>query len=579
MCGIAGAVGNVDVGIVDAMVAALNHRGPDQKGTATIGSVSLGTARLAVVDPAGGSQPIFNENRSLCLVFNGEIYNHVELRAELSKKGHRFRTASDTEVILHLYEVYGEHCVDHLRGMFSFAIASKDKVFLARDRLGIKPLYVSQVRSANALLFGSEIKALLALPMVPVKLDEVAVMDWAILGQPAGSRTFFEGIRLLGPGETLTIEVSSPLATLCPEKYFKLEYRRDDAMTMAMAEELTLSTLAEAVDLHSRSDDGRLGVVLSGGLDSTLLALLAADGRDGQIKTYTVADHPRHPDVGQAQHVADLIGTDHRTLIVDSEAFLAAIPGFVATEETPSDMSDLPHYIMNREIAKDTKVCLNGEGADELFGGYMEYFDRSHKVAGFMQRIETAKGYGASLSAEAAAYVAPILESGSYESYLTRLFEYSCGDQLDRSHLHRVDKLGMAFGLENRVPFLDNKMLELATSIPIDHLVSRELGIRKHVLRRVLVKQFGVQMLDVALREKLTFPSASGRFMVELEDLCRRYVPADFVSRHRLGAVVNNLVKLVCFDLFVEIFIEHRGNASAVGSFSDFLRTKYGQSA
>lgn len=578
MCGIAGVVGSADAVITEAMVAALNHRGPDQKGTAAIGSISLGTARLAIVDPAGGSQPVFNEDRSLCLVFNGEIYNHVELREQLSAKGHRFRTASDTEVIIHLYEAYGEHCVDHLRGMFSFAIASEDKLFLARDRVGIKPLYVCQVQGANVLLFSSEIKALLALPMVPVKLDEVAVMDWAILGQPAGSRTFFEGIRLLGPGEKLTVEVLNPLAALRPEKYFKLDYQRDESMTMEMAEELTLSTLTEAVELHSRTDDGKLGIVLSGGLDSTLLALLAVPGREGQVKTYTVADHPQHPDVGQARYVADFLQTDHRTLIVSSEEFLGAIPSFVATEETPSDMSDLPHFIMNREIAKDTKVCLNGEGADELFGGYMEYVDRSHKVAGFKQRMASAKSHGASLSVEAAAYVAPILDDGPYPNYLASLFEYSCADQLDRSHLHRVDKLGMAFGLENRVPFLDNKVLDLVTAMPIDHLVNRELGIRKHVLRRILIKKYGVQMLDIALREKLTFPSASGRFMVELNDLCRKYVPADFVSRHRLGAVVNNLVKLVCFDLFVEIFVEHRGNASAVGSFSEFLKRKYKQS-
>jgi asparagine synthetase B (glutamine-hydrolysing) len=183
---------------------------------------------------------------------------------------------------------------------------------------------------------------------------------------------------------------------------------------------------------------------------------------------------------------------------------------------------------------------------------------------------------GLNVSPEAISYVNPLRSASSYEQYLDRLFAYSCADQLDRAHLHRVDELGMAFGLEVRVPFLDNKVLDVATSIPTRHLVNRNLGIRKHVLRRVLIKHQGASMLDIVLREKLTFPSASAKFMGELKALCLRHVPADFVGDHRLGSIVHDVIRLVSFDLFVEIFIEHRGDAAKVGNFSEFLTRRYG---
>lgn len=538
----------------------------------------MGAARLSIVDPLGGNQPIYNEDRSLCLVFNGEIYNHDELRIKLKVLGHKFATTSDTEVIIHLFEEYGEHCVDHLRGMYCFAITDGRKVFLARDRVGIKPLYYIQLRSHKVMLFSSEIKSLLTVPIVPAKLDDVAVTDWAIIGHSVANRTMFEGIRLLGAGETVWVDAVDPVKELRPHKYFRLEYRRDDSITMEMAEEMALAALTDAIDLHARTTDGNLGIVLSGGLDSTLMALIADSTKQARLRTYTVSDHWGHPDVGQAKFIADTIGSNHRTLVINYNNYLEEIPRFIAVEEVPSDLTDIPHYVMNREIGKETKVCLNGEGADEVFGGYQEFVDRWYKVAGFKERITKADDVGLTLSSEAAAYVDPIISAPSYEKYLDKLFKYSCEDQLDRAHLHRVDKFGMAFSLEIRVPFLDNKVLDIGTSIPIRHLVNSELGIRKHVLRRVLVKKFGGHMVDIALREKLTFPSAGDRFVADLAELCKQYLPVDFAQKHRLGMFTSNVVKLVSFDLFVEIFVKNRGDASKVGSFTQFLESAYSNS-
>ncbi len=576
MCGIAGAVGTQDPTLIGTMVSALEHRGPDHAATVALGPVALGVSRLAIVDPRGGNQPIFNEDRSLCIVFNGEIYNHHELRIQLAAQGHRFFTHADTEVILHLYEQHGPRCVEFLRGMFCFAITDGRTLFLARDRVGIKPLYFTQVRGANAFLFASEIKSLLAVPFVPARIDETAATDWAVIGHPVGTRTLIEGIHLLGPGETLTLDAARPLAEPRPARYFRMPAERVESMSMDEAEDATLAALTDAVHGHSRTSDGRLGLVLSGGLDSTLLALLLGEDTTVRPRTYTVADHRQHPDVEQAESVADFIGSDHRTLIIGSQDFLHAIPQFVATEEMPGDMSAMPRFILNREIARDSKVCISGEGADELFGGYAEFVDRWHKAAGLKERIERAARCGRTLSAAARAYVEPVIRPSFFQEYLENLFKYSREDQLDRDHLHRVDKLGMAFGLENRVPFLDDRVVEVATSIPIRHLVSLKLGIRKHVLRRILIRRYGVQMLDIALREKLTFPSAGGQFMNRLGALCNQHVPDNFARNHRLGRVNGQVVRLVCFDLFEEIFVRHRGNAAAVGSFADFMSDRYG---
>lgn len=575
MCGIAGTVGTVDLSATGAMLAALRHRGPDQEGMVAMGPICLGIARLAIVDPDGGDQPIFNDDRSLCIVFNGEIYNHAALRKQLEAKGHRFFTHSDTEVILRLYEAHGPRCVEMLEGMFCFAITDGRKLFLARDQVGIKPLYYTQVRSANLFLFASEIKALLAVPSVPALLDEVTAADWAVIGHPVGTRTFLSDIHLLGPGETCMLDRDQPMARLQPVRYFGFDRPRDESMSMEAAEAAVLEALSEAVYSHAKTSDGRLGLVLSGGLDSTLLALLLSERKDVRARTYTVANDARHPDVEQARYVADFIGSEHHALILDDDDFLGAIPRFVATEEVPSDMSDMPHYLMSREISRHSKVCINGEGADELFGGYLEFVDQRYKADRFRTRLDRAAAQGLAVSQEAMAYIEPIVSASSYPDYLDRMFVYNRGYQLDRAHLHRVDKLGMAFGLENRVPFLDNRMLDVGTSIPVRHLVNETLGIRKHVLRRILIRRYGVQMLDIALREKLTFPSATGSFADRLGQLCKRHVGQDFIRQHKLGTLDQDVIRLVCFDLFEDIFVKYRGDWTLVGSFPEYLDEKY----
>jgi asparagine synthase (glutamine-hydrolysing) len=572
MCGIAGVVGRSSENITSAMISELNHRGPDQAGVTTMGNVSLGIARLSIVDTAGGMQPIFNENRSMCIVLNGEIYNHNELRQMLIQKGHKFNSSSDTEVILHLYEEYGVECLKYLNGMFAFAITDGDKVFIARDKVGIKPIYYLHKKKEGFFAFASEIKVLVERLGVSPEIDPIAVNDWAVLGHPVDTSTFIKDVKLLQPASYFYFRVSELENTPQSITYFNYGADRDESITIENAEELVYEALVSSILNHSVTEDDRLGLVLSGGLDSTLMAKILSRYRSGQLMTFTVADSKDHPDVEQAEIVAKSIKSLHETYIFSDKDFLAAMPHFVATEEMASDMTDLPHFMMNEFVAKKTKVCLNGEGADEFFGGYREFVDQEQKINLISSRLRRLVEAGGSISSEAQNLITPLFAS-NYEKYLPSIFEYNRQASLDRAHLHRVDKYGMAYGLENRVPFLSNEMISLATKLPLQYLVNKKLGIRKHLLRKVLVNKFGPSMLDIALREKYTFPSSGNGFSARLDSWLKEKIPKEAIVEHPIFRITGDYLKMLSFDLFSEIFI--KGVSYKEINVIDFLLEKY----
>jgi asparagine synthase (glutamine-hydrolysing) len=370
--------------MMDAMV----HRGPDGEGTLFVPPVAAGMRRLSIIDLPGGSQPVWNETQTLATLFNGEIYNFRELRKELENAGHRFRTHSDTEVIVHAYEEWGEHCVRRLRGMFAFAVvemaqgptARATHVFLARDRLGIKPLYYTLVD--RKLFFASEVRALLASRAVPAHLAPGAIPAYLLFGSVCEPSTLVKGVASLSPGHSLRIALDEVPRSMVPTQYWDATSANQTIAVTRGSRESASSTqqvralLKDAVTSHLVADVP-VGVFLSGGIDSTAIAALASESQGG-VQTFTVA----FPDVEfseaeQARRTAQLFGTDHRELMLSDHDMLARFDDALAAFDQPSMDGINTFFVSWAARQAGLKVALSGLGSDELFGGYNSFRARS----------------------------------------------------------------------------------------------------------------------------------------------------------------------------------------------------------
>jgi len=371
MCGICGFAGFRDDERLTRMVRSLVHRGPDDEGRYVENAVSLAMRRLSVIDVAGGRQPIWNEARTVCVVMNGEIYNFQELRNALITKGHRFDTKSDTEVLVHLYEDYGEACVEHLRGMFAFALWDRDRqiLLLARDRLGIKPLFYA--REGGRFWFASEIKALIA-GGVERTVSAQALQQYLTFLYVPSPATIFEGILQLPPGHILTLTRGE----MRIRRYWSLRSDPEAADLGAKeAEERLLAHLKDAIRLHLISDVP-LGVFLSGGMDSSTLVALMRTVSGSRIRTFTIgyggADES-YNELTFARLVAERFGTDHHEEILEPNA-VDLLPRIIQAFDVPfADSSAIPNYLVSQVARRTVTVALAGHGGDELFGGYPRY--------------------------------------------------------------------------------------------------------------------------------------------------------------------------------------------------------------
>ena len=540
MCGIAGLLNfdsnrKADPRLLQRMCDAIAHRGPDDEGFYVNGQVGLGMRRLSIIDVGGGHQPIFNEDRSLCIVFNGEIYNHREIREELIAKGHTYATQTDTESILHLYEEIGVHCVEKLRGMFAFAIWDERKrsLFLARDRVGIKPLFYRL--EGDRLLFASEIKSILQDPAVPRDIDLQALDAYVALSYSMAPRTIFREISQLLPGHFLVWEDGKVRF----ERYWDLYYRPNrKAKVDDLAAEF-LHLLREAVGQHLISDVP-LGAFLSGGIDSTTLVALMSEHMSEPVKTFTIGFGGTvggfEDERPFARLAADRYGTDHHELEVrpNLEGVIEKIvTGF---DEPFADDSSIPTYYISEMTRKHVKVALSGLGGDELMGGYDRYlgFSLSESYAriprwvrrNLFERIiglvpDSSGGtvsqlkrfilpadlppaqryfaYRVLLDAERrAALFSPDvrreIEGAQVEDECARYFHSpNASEPLDRvmyqdvkvylpnDILANTDRMSMAHSLEVRVPFLDHKLMEFCATIPAEWKVR---GLQKKFLLR-----------------------------------------------------------------------------------------------
>ncbi|HXA78390.1 MAG TPA: asparagine synthase (glutamine-hydrolyzing) [Candidatus Acidoferrales bacterium] len=391
MCGICGVIGieSNDAGeiIVRRMMAAMVHRGPDEEGTLLASPVAVGMRRLSIVDLPGGSQPVWNETETLATVYNGEIYNFRELRAELEALGHRFRTHSDTEVVVHAYESWGERSVGRLNGMFAFAVVEMPqgragraaRVFLARDRMGIKPLYYARVGSQ--LLFASEVRALLASGCVSARISSAVIPAYLLFGSVCEPLTLIEGVASLPPAHSMSVPAALPASTPEATRYWDARSAAPKpAPESAAAPGKQVRALLESAVASHLMADVPVGVFLSSGLDSTAIAALASRARTG-IHTFTVAfADAEFSEAEIARRTARRLGTDHRELTLSDQEMIARLDEAIAAFDQPSMDGINTYFVSWAARQAGLKVALSGLGSDEFFGGYSPFRSTS-KVA------------------------------------------------------------------------------------------------------------------------------------------------------------------------------------------------------
>ena len=530
MCGIAGYAGwgaspAASESHLRAMCGAIRHRGPDDEGHHVASSVALGMRRLSVIDPAGGQQPIANEDGSVQVVFNGEIYNHRELHAALVRGGHRLETRSDTETLVHLYEDLGDRMVHRLRGMFAFAIwdARRRRLLLARDRVGIKPLYYWE--SGGGIAFASEVRSLLALDRFQGRLDPRAVAHYLSLGYVPEPLSVFEGVRKLPPGHTLVWEAGRPAALTRYWTPVRDEVRVDEREAVGELRRL----LSESVRYHLESDVP-LGAFLSGGIDSSTVVAEMQRQMDRPVKTFSIGfEEPEFNEAPHARRVAEAIGTEHTELIVrpDADALIEEV--IRAFDEPFADSSALPTFLVSQLARRHVTVALSGDGGDELFGGYNRYLEllrrrelaapvrwalaagarrlphgawgrnrlvdlsrtrRGRYAATVASPLSVAEG-GLALPEVAAlgprsldTLAGPWFDEARGRDFATQMTLVDLQSYLPGDILTKVDRMSMAVSLEARVPLLDHQVVEFAVGLP-SRLKMRD-GTGKWILREAI---------------------------------------------------------------------------------------------
>ena len=505
MCGIVGFVGareNAQT-ILQAMMDRIAHRGPDGQGQFLEGPVALGQRRLSIIDLDGGKQPMYNEDGSLVVVFNGEIYNFQALTAELQAAGHTFATRSDTEVLLHGYEEWGKGMLDRLRGMFTFALWDRkaETLFLARDHFGIKPLYYYQ-NEEGELLFGSEIKSFLDHPGFHKALNEDQLSLYLSYQYSPGEDTFFRGVKKLLPAHCLTWRAGE----IKIERYWQPAFTPDDGPSLAEWEQAIADAMTESVAAHKIADV-EVGSFLSSGVDSSYMAALAKVD-----KTFTVGfANKQYDETDFAKEFSAHIGVKNYAYRITPEEYWANLGRIQYHMDEPlADAASVALYFVNREAAKQVKVCLSGEGADEFFGGYniykepftVSWYDKlplwlrravgaaasvlppvpgvnflvrrgrpleeryigNTNLMGERRKRQLLKNYtGRILPTDLSR---PYFEQTRGQDAVTRMEYCDLNLWMVGDILLKADKMSMANSLELRVPFLDRKVFELACRIP-----------------------------------------------------------------------------------------------------------------
>ena len=567
MCGIAGFVSNKAASSPESMLRrmtdAIAHRGPDENRYFTQGPAYLGHRRLSIVDLAAGHQPMPNEDEKLWIIYNGEIFNHAEVRPELERAGHRYQTRCDTETILHAYEEWGPESIQRFRGMFAYAIWNREtkELFCVRDRLGIKPFYYFW--DGETFVFGSEIKAILQHSAVRAEFNESVLPEYLSFGYTSDDRTFYRGIRKLMPGHWLRISFAGATPAFEVQQYWDVprpiagESRSDEEWIADCRHRVE-----ETIRMRLMADVP-LGMFLSGGVDSSAIAAIMQRMVTGKVKTFSVGyKETAYSELEYARETAKALDTDHHEVQIGMEDFFNALPELVWHEDEPVTWpSSVSLYFVSKLASENVKVVLTGEGADELFAGYSRYrfytkneqYLRYYKLlpAPLRQIIRSQVGvspllgaavrrklqhtfvgrgedleslyldnfYSAFSAAEQKA-LHSMAESpyGSYRQYwdadagrsLLRRMLYADQKTYLVELLMKQDQMSMACSIESRVPLLDHTFVEFAARVP-DHLKVRGSS-GKYILKEA-VKD--IIPADVIHRKKLGFPTPLRQWLLD----------------------------------------------------------------
>jgi asparagine synthase (glutamine-hydrolysing) len=637
MCGICGKLNfdrtaPVDPDLLGRMLATIHHRGPDDDGRYISAPVALGFRRLSIIDLSGGHQPLSNEDGSIWTVFNGEIYNYVELRERLLAKGHFFKTQSDTEVLVHLYEEYGEEMVRELRGMFAFAVWDdrNKRLLLARDRLGIKPLYYCLTE--RFLLFSSEIKAILADPEAPRDIAPDVVDRFLTFYYVPGEETLLKSVSKLAPGHLMMIENGKTKI----RQYWDLHFPdQPTRVNFQEAEEELKALLDETVRLHMISDVP-VGFLISGGVDSSGMLSLAVGKTDKRISSYTVGfSEPGITDERPyARMAARAFGSEHHEMTISSRDFADFLPQYVWHMEEPvCEPPAVALYYVSKFARQFVKVLISGEGGDEAFAGYSNYrnytwFERLKAIVGpldqglsiglsgvnrlikserigkyamlaktpldsfYYSRTSSpyqwfnhespafySKDFAPSISKQRSVNVVEkYLQNGARRDVLSKMLYVDTKTWLPDDLLIKADKMTMANSLELRVPLLDHKVLEFAASLPSSFKVHGFTT--KYILKSVFRRRVPEAILN---RKKTGFPVPYARWLrTELKDwmrdllfdrrtMSRGYFERTWIERlisqyESSGKFSKEIFALVALELWHRLFLEQRPELSSVAT-------------
>ena len=582
MCGIAGVLDpklEDKDRIIGDMVAKIIHRGPDDDGFYVDAHVGLGMRRLSIIDLSTGKQPVISENGKLYIFFNGEIYNYKELKVELLEKGYFFKTSSDTEVILKMFEEYGEKMLPKLRGMFTLCIYNIEtkKLFIARDFFGIKPLYYLK-KDGKIIAFSSEIKSFQSFPNFKVNVNDDAVFNYLSFQYNPQTETFFKDVYKLPPAHFLSMDLNSGKTII--EKYWSFEFNQNNNLDESETSKKIKETIKDSVEHHMIADVP-VGAFLSGGIDSSIITTLMQEVRgEKKIKTFTVGFDTLTEGL-EASETSSFLGTDHTEIKIGPEEYFSILPKAVYHLDEPvADPSAIGLYFIAREARKSVKVVLSGEGSDELFGGYniylaplardkmlwipksllgvivdiFDFFSLKFWGTNYLRRVNESleNWYIGNASVFKKEEIKKLWKGNKEKPFSLNLLYKKVSNLSDSTKMQyidintwlvgdilaKADKMTMANSLELRVPFLDIEVVDLAKTLP-DRFKWRG-GVTKYLLREAFA---GVVPENTRNRKKLGFPTpVRDWFTKERQDLYDLILENEYIKSRMDSDYIRDLI-------------------------------------